>query len=117
MGYCTSYRLEVGSPSGVNKALVDQSLPGLLIARLRLNSECAEYALDEDGTCGESSKWYDHEDDMKKFSKENPGVLFTLHGEGEESGDVWTKYFFNGKMQVEKQPKWVPPPFDKSKLL
>lgn len=50
----------------------------------------------------ESCKWYDHEDDMKWLSKEYSGTVFKLHGEGEESGDLWDKYFLNGKMQACK---------------
>jgi len=52
----------------------------------------------------ESIEWYDHESEMKAFSKRFPDVVFTLHGQGEESGDIWVKYFKNGKMQkVEAQ--------------
>jgi hypothetical protein len=47
----------------------------------------------------ESVKWYDHEEDMLKYSKMHPNVLFELIGNGEESGDQWKAYFKNGKMQ------------------
>lgn len=53
---------------------------------------------------------------MIQVSKAFPDVLFTLSGEGEESGDVWVKYFKGGKVQQEAMPKWTPPPFDESKL-
>ena len=58
--------------------------------------------LDSD-SCGspfeESCKWYEHEEDMRKFSKKYPKIIFLLKGEGEQSGDIWRKYFKNGKMQ------------------
>jgi hypothetical protein len=106
VGYDTKYSLQVSQTSS----------PGFFITRLRSNNEEIAYALYTDGGLFNRCHWYDHEKDMKAFSEEHRGVLFTLHGEV-ESGEVWVKYFFNGKMQVEEQPKWVPPPFDKSKLL
>jgi hypothetical protein len=65
-----------------------------------------------DGEC----KWYEHEDDMRRFSKLYPHILFELSGEGEESGDLWKKYFLNGKMQYCKV-KMEFEPFDESKLV
>ena len=61
----------------------------------RQNSE-AKYALD-DGS--KKAKWYTHEDDLKDFSKRHQDYLFILSGDGDESGDMWIKYFKNGKMQ------------------
>lgn len=59
-------------------------------------------------------KWYDHQDDLIGLSKEFPSTLITVTGSGEDSGDYWRKYFFNGKVQVEQVPKF--PPFDPAKL-
>ena len=44
-------------------------------------------------------KWYDWEEDMRKVSAAFPDVHFTLHGEGEENGDLWYAHFLGGKMQ------------------
>ena len=60
-------------------------------------------------------KWYDNEEDMRLLSKEFPDILFKLHGEGEDIGDIWNKYFMNGKMQY-CPIKMMYEPFDKNKL-
>ena len=69
-----------------------------------------EFALDD------SCKWYKHEQDMKELSKFYPETTFLLEGQGEESEDIWRKYFKNGKMQVCKA-EIVFPAFDESKLV
>lgn len=61
-------------------------------------------------------KWYDHEEDMKKISEKYPDMVFHLHGEGEESGDLWDKHFKNGKMQ-KCRAKIVIEPYNESKLV
>ena len=63
-----------------------------------------------------SRKWYTHQQDMKELSKIYPETTFLLEGEGEESEDIWRKYFKNGKMQVCKA-EIVFPAFDESKLV
>lgn len=73
------------------------------------------YVLTPEGESNDSGKWYEHEADMRKMSEEIKQVLFTLHGEGEESGDIWTAYFLNGKMQKEKAQIQIAG-FDKKKL-
>lgn len=57
------------------------------------------------------AKWYEHEEDMLKLSNEFSKTLFKLHGEGEENGDIWDKYFLDGKMQ-ECYAELILPPFD-----
>lgn len=60
-------------------------------------------------------KWYEHEEHMREYSKKHPSVRFTLEGEGEESGDIWVKYFKGGLMQ-ECKARIEFDPFDESKL-
>ena len=88
MGYTTTYTLEVKTGN------TD------LISELRATCDEAMYAIDDCGETEESCKWYDHEKDMKAFSKEHPEAVFKLAGIGEEQPDMWIKYFCNGRMQV-----------------
>lgn len=102
MGYYTQYSIQA---------------PIELIKELREESEGAKYALDEEGGTEEDTKWYSHEEDMKKFSKKYPEQLFILEGIGEGSDDVWKKYFKNGKMQTcIAEVVWNYEEFDESKM-
>lgn len=73
-----------------------------IVAAYIANNESMEYAMDSGGDSKDACKWYDHEDDMRKMSSSIQHVLFCLHGEGEESGDIWDAYFLNGKAQKHK---------------
>ncbi len=44
-------------------------------------------------------KWYDHDIAVSWLSEQFPDVLFILSGNGEDSPDLWTAYFKNGKVQ------------------
>ena len=50
--------------------------------------------------CGDSIKWYDHDDDMLELSRRYPNYYFILDGSGEERGDDWIAYYHNGKHQL-----------------
>ncbi len=82
----------------------------------RIDEEYYTHFLEGSGQSWEI-KWYEHEGDFKKVSKEFPHILFTLDGEGEESGDVWRKYFMGGKMQDANTKLTIThDDFDKDKL-
>jgi hypothetical protein len=70
---------------------------------------------DQDGDSFDEYKWYKHEEDIAKISKKYPDVVFTLKGEGEEAGDIWVKYFKNGKIQ-RCQAKITFDEYDETKL-
>ena len=73
---------------------------------------------------GDTVKWYNHEEDMIAISRLLPNFVFMLRGDGEDSGDVWAKYFQDGKYYeeiqdgkyYEIQEEWTPPPFNKELL-
>ena len=118
MGYYTNYTLSDETPEDWSKEietfLLDCKSKGIKLPKgfnafdhspyFELESALAEevsgYKLEDFLSGSDQTKWYTHEEDIKKFSKRFPTVLFTLKGEGEESGDMWFKYFKNGKMQV-----------------
>lgn len=62
-----------------------------------------------------AAKWYNCSADMKEFSLAFPDVVFKLHGEGEESGDLWDEYFKNG-MSQECRADIIYPDYDEEKL-
>ena len=45
-------------------------------------------------------KWYEHELQMARLSREWPGAVFELSGSGEDETDLWKKYFRNGQIHT-----------------
>lgn len=62
-----------------------------------------------------SAKWINWERDMLSISSDYPGILFKLDGNGDAEDDVWTAYFFEGKVQL-CPIIWLQDDFDPEKL-
>lgn len=117
MGYYTAYTLEVevyDHITGRRSTEVPADTLAEIVAALD-GRDVIGYALSEGLDCYDSVKWYDHDTDMIEVSKQFPGVLFCLHGEGEESGDMWDAYYLDGKTQ-RCHAEITYPPFDPKKL-
>jgi hypothetical protein len=57
----------------------------------------------------EPIKWYEYDENMREVSIKYPALLFTLHGEGEASDDLWCAYYQNGKCQrVDAEITYAP---------
>jgi hypothetical protein len=111
MGYATTYSLKWDCKK--SKTTWDE-----VSDEIRLRQDAGTdffYAVDSEGCTTDSCKWYDHEKEVAQFSTIYPDVLFELSGEGEDSGDIWKKYFKNGKMQL-CSAEMTFPPFDESKM-
>lgn len=101
MGYYTNYTLSA-TQGYENQEEIEEKL-----------EEISGYSIEFGWN--DSCKWYDHENDMKALSLLYPETTFLLEGEGEESGDIWQKYFKNGKVQTCRA-EIVFPQFDESKM-
>lgn len=58
-------------------------------------------------------KWYEYQDDMFKLSKAFPHLRFYVHGDGDDSDDLWEDYWQDGKFQHCYAEI---PPYDPSKM-
>lgn len=87
MGYNTNYTLECSDENVMHELS-------------KCNEELIEFLSFSNGKLQGTWKWYDHENDMRCLSEKYRGVIFTLHGVGEDKSDLWRKYFLNGKMQT-----------------
>lgn len=111
MGYYTDYSLKIEIPGKKNKH-------DIIINDL---DTITEYSWEEVGdktySPGDSIKWYDHDSDLKTMSKmpRYKDAIFTLDGDGEESGDIWRAFYKNGKT-YSWQPQMDYPKFDEKLL-
>lgn len=96
MGYSTVYSLEIipDSREAWDTVTAHKDISG---------------AVGKNGGGAHACTWYHHEDDMLELSQKFPGVVFKLHGTGDDEGDIWIKYFKNGKKQVCRAIVTIPP--------
>ena len=66
------------------------------------------YCTDLDLRCNHA-KWYEHDENMVELSLKFPDIVFKLHGEGEETEDIWDCYYKNGKKALYEAEIVIPP--------
>lgn len=92
MGYETSFKITVEPRS-------TRSLLEAIVEKIENLDNCYPYVNSQGNAIHASCKWYEHEDDMRIVSTHFPEIVITVNGDGEESGDLWRRYYKNGKCQ------------------
>jgi len=106
MGYSTYHEIV-----DIEPASEEETVKAAIEATKDTEDEEIYYAI---GQNPDWCKWYDCEEDMKKFSKRFPNVAITISGEGEESPDFWKSRFKNGECETV-YGEVVYPPFKEIK--
>lgn len=117
MGYYTNYRLSVtGDPNKVNAFRKAIKIKFGLKNKLFNDQERSDFEfLHNILENTYNGKFYDHERFFREVSAKNQDLTFIVDGEGEEPGDIWKKYFKNGKM-FASQGRIVFDDYDENKL-
>jgi hypothetical protein len=103
MGYNTSYEFDYSD--NINQDDLAQKMFDILSADLDKTASWYEESLKYlhqmvDNLVYDKNyygRWYSYFSDMKKISSLYPDETFGLSGRGDESDDVWTAFFSNGK--------------------
>ena len=110
MGYETCYNLTVAQLRSQNPdgqplffapqlVTVPPDVEQAVVAQLREENDEAAYAFDGSGSSLGHVRWYDAKSDLILFSQKYPDYVFVLGGEGDETGDLWLMYIYNGQVQ------------------
>lgn len=102
MGYYTSFHLDVYQHDDwIGERKDFQAIPDDICDELE--KEIDRIGVFEDGNILDGywgyAKWYRSDEDMLKLSTKFPDLLFILHGDGEDSEDLWNTYYHNGASQ------------------
>ena len=102
MGYYTNYTVNAVDFYANDPRIYNPELLAEIKTKLEeISGYSFEGNLDDELYTAESVKWYECEEDMNQLSLLYPSILFTVHGEGEEPGDLWNNYHLNGKIQCD----------------
>lgn len=104
MGYHTCYTLRVSGASRSDQERIRGMLSNLGV----LNYALREYTGTEYDT-NEPVNWFGYDGDMLEISRKFPQVLFSLHGEGESSDDIWESHYLGGKTYTQPAIITIPP--------
>ncbi len=97
MGYYTWFELDIEYLD--SREPIGEKLKVHIKEHVEKWNEYVAYAMfGAGGIMPDEHKWYEHEDDMKLVSQDFPDLVFILTGWGEETGDIWRKYFIRGEM-------------------
>ena len=100
MGYYTSFTVSAVQIDSNSTKIDNPELFDEIKSKLEaISGYSFEGNLDDELYMWESVKWYECEEDMNQISLLYPDILFVVHGEGEESGDLWNHYHLNGQIQ------------------
>ena len=110
MGYYTNYKMTVKDKDGME---IDSSLEPLFDEQVLYQGKVSIQDVITQNL--DACKWHDHQEDMLEYSANHPEYLFILDGEGEESGDIWRKFYKDGK-SYEWKLEYALPDFDPKKL-
>ena len=105
MGYITNFEFHVYEASEFpgGDHLPEDEEEKIFDDLLKYNITDMKYEWLEEG-----AKWYDWRPHLTSLSKHHPGMVLTLDGAGEESGDVWEEIFFEGKSVGAQQVSFMP---------
>ena len=109
MGYLTKFTIKIVTGEDPEGPSSDK-----ILSELRGSCD-ALYAVDVMGHSSDSVKWYTMNDDMIKFSKCYPQIVFVVTGDGEEGDHFYRSYFLGGQ-SYSKKGAISYPPFDATKL-
>lgn len=99
MGYYTNHTINVSAPTEeTSKEVFKEILDSLGDP----HSETKAEKLASQGETEIEAKWYDRETALKAISKSFPDAIITVHGYGEEPGDVWAERWKSGDREFHR---------------
>ena len=104
MGYHTYFTLSVIGANRTDQERIREMLANLGVLGYALQEESgADYGPQD------CVNLFGHDDDMLEVSREFPQVLFSLHGEGDSTGDIWESHYLGGKTYTQPAIITIPP--------
>lgn len=101
MGYYTDFNIHLSLFDLETRAPATEFVPALYSQEIKRQlEECSGYEFEDSDSAFlylDEAKWYDHHEDLLAVSKNFPGVLIEVYGDGEDSEDNWVSYYLNGQ--------------------